>query len=161
MPEIDMKLGASWLLSTLLLIFAMAGLAVVVVYITDLRMQLAMIVWLLAATVYHVLRDGVRTLPSSWKQLHVSTQGELQLINRAGQVYSTNLAGSSWVHPWLTILHLEKPASHDFWRPGFPPLILLACADVDACRRLQVWLRWWRHWNDQCLADVDREEVSA
>ena len=152
MPGIDMKLEASWLLSALLLIFAMAGLAIVVVYIADWRVQLTMTAWLLATTAYHVLRDGAHTLPSSWKQLHVSTQGGLQLINRAGQVYSPKLAGSSWVHPWLTVLYFEKPTDDVWWHLRLPPVILLADANADDCRRLRMWLRWWRH-SDRSQAD--------
>lgn len=146
-----MKLGASWWLSGLLFMFALAGLAVIVVYVADWRVQLALATLLLATTVYYVLRDGVRTLPGAWRHLHVSAQGELRLINRAGQACSPKLAGSSWVHPWLTVLHFENPAddafwaNDAFWQPGLPPVILLVCADVEACRRLRVWLRWWRH----------------
>lgn len=145
MPEMNMALHPSWWLSGLLLLVTIAGLVVIVFYIADGRLQFALTALMLATTAYHVLRDGLRTWPSAWKHLHVSVQGELRLTNQAGQEYHPKLAGSSWVHPWLTILHFEKPADSAFWRSGLPPVILLAGADDDACRRLRVWLRWWRH----------------
>jgi len=145
MPEVDMHLEPSWLLFTLLLIFALAGLAVIAIYIADWRVQLALAALLLATTAYHVLRDGLRMLPNAWKQVRISAQGELRLTNKTGQKYYPKLAGGSWVHPWLTVLHFEKSADDAFWQPGLPPLILLAETDADICRRLRVWLRWWRH----------------
>lgn len=145
MPEIDMRLEPSWLLSILLFIFALAGLVVIAIYISDWRIQLGLAALLLATTAYHVLRDGLRSLPNAWRHMHVSAQGELRLTNQAGQEYRPKLASGSWVHPWLTVLHFEKPANGAFWRPGLPPVILLAGADADICRRLRVWLRWWRH----------------
>ncbi len=143
LPEIDMTLKPSKLLCGLILIFTLVGLVVIAVYIADKRMQFGLGLLLLVTTAYHVMRDGLRSLPNAWKQVHVSVQGELRLTNQAGQEYHPMLAGSSWVHPWLTVLHFEKPADSVFLQPGLPPLILLA--DAEACRRLRVWLRWWRH----------------
>lgn len=148
MPEIDLTLEPSWLLSGVLLTFALAGLVVIAIYIADWNIQLALAALLLVTTVYHVLRDGLRRWPTAWKHLHVSTQGELRLTNQAGRVFTPRLAGSTWVHPWLTVLHFERPTRPVFWRLGLPPVILLGTADTDACRQLRVWLHWWRHSDD-------------
>ncbi len=153
MPEIHMTLQPSPLLTGMILAMAAVSLLMIALYIPDWRLKGFLSILLLATTIYHLLRDGLRKLPDAWKTLQITAQGELKLTDMAGRSYTPVLANSTWIHPWLTILSFKKSHDQGFWQPGLPPLILLACG-LDDCRKLRVWLRWWRHQEVEGLVDA-------
>ncbi len=145
MPEIEIALKPSIGLSTSMTVVASIGLWIIVAYVPDWRLQLALAVWLLLTTVYHVLRDGLQRFPKSWKSLHVTAHGELRVTNVTGQTFTPTLSADTTGYLWLTILNFEKNNGSVFPWTGLPPLILFMPKDADNYRRLRVWLRWWPH----------------
>ena len=68
--------------------------------------------------------------------LRVNIKGEFSVQRRGGEWLEVSVLGSSFVMPWLTILHLKIADKREY-------LVLLPDnLDADDFRRLRVWLRW-------------------
>lgn len=121
------------------------------------------------ATVFHILRDALRQLPSAWQYVQVDNKGELVLISNNGKRFKAIVKSSSYVSTYLTIILFEKLSiveedaeKHQFtvsnkllvwikslitklFMQKIPMVILPKNANVDDIRRLRVWLLWWVH----------------
>lgn len=75
------------------------------------------------------------------KALHLSTDGKCSVRLGNEQWVPAEVLGSSFVQPWLAVLHLKLEG-----RRHMLPLILLPdMLKHDEFRRLRVWLLWgWR-----------------
>ncbi|MFN0314840.1 MAG: hypothetical protein ACKVQA_07375 [Burkholderiales bacterium] len=57
---------------------------------------------------------------------------------RGGSEIQGPLRAGSFVHPWITLLHIHPPGS---WL-SYYVILVPGCAGVDDLRRLRTWLRW-------------------
>lgn len=114
---------------------------------TTLKLMAIMLV--LVSSIYFILRDILLMLPWSWQLLEVDSKGKLTLINQRGQQFQPTLADSTFIHVKLTILNFKR----DGFRFALPPVILWM-ANVDEVRRLRVWLRWAKRYDEHYQEDL-------
>jgi toxin CptA len=70
--------------------------------------------------------------------IRVNIKGEFSVRSSGGEWLAASVLGSSFVAPYLTLLHLELED-----RPGRRYVLLLPDAlAADDFRRLRVWLKW-------------------
>lgn len=97
----------------------------------------------LLATIYFVMRDGLLTLPWSWKKVELNKAGEWRFTQNNGLSLTYNIANDSFVSEYLTVLHL-LPAHYrwfKFWQHRYV-LLLQYNTEADFFRKLRVSLLW-------------------
>lgn len=146
MQAIHIQLLPSKLLWGLLGGVSIAACAILLVLPISLYLKLAIIALIVASSAFFILRDALLILPNSWKTLEVDSKGNLTLINNNNEKFQLMPAPSSFIHAGCSVLN--------FKREGFkfapPPVILLPNAEyADELRRLRVWLRWFKHAENQ------------
>lgn len=93
------------------------------------------------ASIYTILQDALLCLPWSWQLVEVTSQGQVRIHNRHGDIFEVDLLASTVSHPWLTILRFKTlPFQHGL-RSG---LMMTAwnVHDLQQYRKLRVWLNW-------------------
>lgn len=88
---------------------------------------------------------GLRQLPGPLRGLNLAMDGAFFVRLKNGEWVPAEVLGSSFVKPWLTILHLRLEG-----RRFMSPLVLLPdmLAQEDF-RRLRMWLLWgWKSGDD-------------
>ena len=139
---IQISLKPSKLLLGLLLLVSMVCCLILAQLAVPLLIKLALIMLVIFSSVYLSLRDAWLSLPSAWKKLEVSSQGELKMTNQQGIVLTPKLAKHTVVFAWFIIINFKRTS----FLNGLPPVILFGQGSEE--RKLRVWLRWWRHYDD-------------
>jgi hypothetical protein len=81
-------------------------------------------------------------MPASWKRIEVDAKGVLTVTNKRKQRFKPQLATTTFVHEHCVILNFK----HQGFSWLLPPLLLLNNTDnMDALRRLRVWLRLYKN----------------
>jgi hypothetical protein len=94
--------------------------------------------------IYIVLRDVLLLLPWSWQSVSVTSLGELRMVNQKNQVFDIDLLPSTFNHPVLTVLNFKRIPFNMGWSSS-ALITQWQVYDVQAYRRLRVWLKWWPH----------------
>ncbi|HEY0562605.1 MAG TPA: hypothetical protein VGD04_04705 [Methylophilus sp.] len=140
-PAISIILKPSFLLLGLYVGIAMlSGVAVWLVAISML-LKAMLLTLIIIATIYIVMRDVLLCLPWSWRQVVLSSQGKLTLLNQRQEEFSPRLKANSIHHPLLTVLNFKRSSLRFGWQTALiltPSLV----HDADQFRRLRVWLKW-------------------
>jgi hypothetical protein len=111
----------------------------------SIAIKVAIITLIFATSAYFILRDALLTLPWSWQVVDVDNKGVLTVTNKRGQQFQPELTSSSFIHGTCTILNFKG----DGFKLVPPPVILFTNAkNQGELRRLRVWLRWFRHQDD-------------
>lgn len=135
--RLDFKPSAR--LAVILIVAAvLACLALAVISVAFWLKLLAMAVVVLA-TSYQVMQALLRTRRSC-SALSLDSKGTWQLMTRDGNRYAATILPSSFVTPYLTILHCGLTGK---WLQ-YHIVILPDAVEREAFRRLRVWLRWGR-----------------
>lgn len=146
---IDLK--PSGLLAAMLSLIAVAASAIVWQLSLEWTLRVVLLALVMGSTVYFVLRDALLRLPQSWKTLSINTRGELEMVNRRGERFHPTLTADTFVHPYLTILQIDR-SELQF---DLPPLVLMAAqTERQQLRRLHVWLHWWSRQDDLTVAEA-------
>lgn len=121
-----------------LLVAAHLGAFAVVLAMPLVGWLMAMLVLaILLSMVYAIWRFALLRGRGAVVGLRVTRDG-LEMETCAGVWLPTIVLGSSFVSPWLTVLHLKLQG-----RRFMVPVVLLPDSLAhDAFRRLRVWLRW-------------------
>jgi len=83
---------------------------------------------------------SLRQLPGRLQGLNLAMDGTFSVRLMSGEWVPAEVLDSSFVKPWLTVLHLRLED-----RRRMLPLVLLAdMLDPEDFRRLRVWLHWGR-----------------
>jgi hypothetical protein len=107
--------------------------------------QLVIIALIILTSICFILRDALLHFSTSWKTVEVDHKGVLIITNQRGQQFQPTLAGSCFIHTHLIILNFKRTG----FRLCLSPVILLLGADnADELRRLRVWLRWSKHFDN-------------
>lgn len=112
----------------------------------SLYLKMTIIALIVMSSAFFILRDALLILPYSWKTIDVDSKGNLTLTNKNDKKFQLIPASNSFIHEGCSVLN--------FKRVGFsfalPPVILLPNAEnADELRRLRVWLRWFKHEENQ------------
>lgn len=133
---VEADLAPSRLLKRLLI--GMHGLCLVPVFLLPIHPAgIAVLSLVLAASLIH----SVRQLPGALRGLSLAMDGTFSVRLKTGAWAPAEVLESSFVSPWLTVLHLRVDR-----RRSMLPLVLfsdmLAREDF---RRLRLWLLWgWK-----------------
>ncbi len=139
------------LLPSKLLLALLGGVSIVCCFILMslpilLSLKFVIIALIIASSAFFILRDALLILPNSWKTIDVDNKGTLTLINKSGQQFQLTPAPSSFIHKACSVLNFERKS----FKLAPPPVILLPNAEnADELRRLRVWLRWFKHEENQ------------
>jgi toxin CptA len=124
----------------LLVVLAIAHLVVLVIVLTmpmsywiTSALTIAVLTSMWHAIWHHALLHGNHGATA----LKVSGN-KLEVMLRSGVWFPTQVLGSSYVSPWLTVLNLRL----DGRRLAMHVVLLPDALDHDDFRRLRVWLRW-------------------
>lgn len=101
-----------------------------------LALSLALVVSLICYGYRHVLRKSGEAVDG----LHLAADGTFSVRLRQGGWQPAEVRGSSFVQPWLTVLHLSLEGR----RFGIALVLLPDMLPCEDFRRLRVWLRWGR-----------------
>jgi toxin CptA len=94
---------------------------------------------MLIAHLAHCVRWHAFLLPAGAAAvIEINSNNEFSLETRSGERHEYDVLGSTYVMPYLTVLHLQQRESRDVKRVALLPDSLHA----DDFRRLRVWLRW-------------------
>jgi toxin CptA len=146
---IEITFEPSFLLLGLLFTIAIVSAIITAMLPIIFLVKLTMIILIVFASLYYILRDCLYLLPWSWQHIEVNRFGELRLINREGQVFSPTIHASSVVNSQLIVLNFESKSIKKGIFNHLPSLILfLNATNIEQHRLLRVWLRWWKHTND-------------
>ncbi len=104
-------------------------------------LKVPVIMLMIIAAIYYVMRDVLLCLPWSWHQVLLSSHGQLSLLNRRLELCEPVLAASSVNHPLLTVLHFNRSSLRFGWQCTLM-LMPWQITDADQFRRLRVWLKW-------------------
>lgn len=140
-PAISLVLKPSYLLLGLYSGIAMLSCVAVGVVALPWLLKALLLSLIIIATMYSVMRDVLLCLPWSWRQVVLSSQGKLTLVNASLDVFTPQLKASSVNHPLLTVLHFKRGTKRFGWQTSLmltPSLV----QDADQFRRLRVWLKW-------------------
>ncbi len=147
---IVIQLLPSPLLLGLLAVVATASAMIILILPIALPIKCAVLLLIIASTLYFILRDAMLILPWSWQTIEVNVKGVLMLTNKRQQQFKPRLAASSFTHQYLTILNCKS----DGLKWALPPVLLLPrfletfasqFEAKDALRRLRVWMRLFKH----------------
>jgi hypothetical protein len=135
---IRLDLRSSRLLGSILVVAAMMACAAIAVLPLPIWFRLAIMLPILAAAAFHVMRDAQLRLRTSILALEVGNDGTLRYLTRAHGWCDATVRGDSFVMPALTVLVLTSEGRY------FPryAVLLSDSADSEMFRRLRVWLRW-------------------
>lgn len=150
---IVIQLLPSPLLLGLLAIVATASAMIILILPIALLIKWAVFILIIASTFYFILRDVLLMLPWSWQTVEVDVKGVLKLTNKRQQQFKPQLSASSFTHQHLTILNCKREG----FKGALPPVLLLPGfarslaieGNNDALRRLRVWVRLFKHKNNQ------------
>ncbi len=101
-------------------------------------LRLAGVAVIAIAAAYSAARDACLSLPWSWRALDIDASGNVSATSKNGAQVSVRILPSSFVASYLTVLHLQLPASR--WTRYC--VILPDTVDAEPWRKLRVWLRW-------------------
>jgi toxin CptA len=147
---VNIEIKPSGLLLGLLCLISIAASIILWQLSEQMLFRLAFLLLVTITTIYFVLRDALLLLPQSWKVLSINTNGKLEMVNKRGERFQPILTGETFVHPYLTILNIERSGLHF----DLPPLMLLSGqADRQQLRRLHVWLNWSNPHQDSKLEE--------
>jgi toxin CptA len=135
---LSITLRPSWLLA--------AMLTLVCVACTTLALMLPVPLWgrglaalmLLGATAYAVLLHACLRMPHSVDAFEIGLHGQLRCHTPRHDWQETTALGSSFVTPWMTVLHLHMEGQ----RFARSVVLLPDALDAEDFRGLRVWLRW-------------------
>ncbi|HWU83009.1 MAG TPA: protein YgfX [Methylophilaceae bacterium] len=99
--------------------------------------KLGAVILILLTLRYHGLSQWQRT-PQACKALYLDSKGAWQLECADGSVHAVTILPTSFVAPYLTILHYRRAGR---WSSR-AVVIVPDAVDAEAYRRLRVWLRW-------------------
>ncbi|HWT28123.1 MAG TPA: protein YgfX [Methylophilaceae bacterium] len=99
--------------------------------------KLGAVILILLTLRQHGLKQWQRT-PQACKALCLDSKGAWQLEYADGSVHAVTILPTSFVAPYLTILHCRLAGR---WSSQ-SVVILPDAVDAEAYRRLRVWLRW-------------------
>jgi toxin CptA len=146
---IEITFEPSFLLLGLIVTIAIVSAIITATLPIIFLVKLTMIVLIVFASLYYILRDCLYLLPWSWQHLEVNRFGEFRLINREGHVFRPIIHASSIVNSQLIVLNFEGKSLKKGIFDYLPSLILFINAtNTEQHRLLRVWLRWWKHTND-------------
>ena len=133
----EIRLHPSRLLLAVLVAAHLGALAVVLVMPLAGWIKAVLVPVVLASMGYAIWRFALLRGRHTLVALKVTRDG-LEVETRAGVWLPTIVLGSTFVSPWLAVLHL-RPQGRRF----MVPVVLLPDAlGHDEFRRLRVWLRW-------------------
>lgn len=147
---IVIQLLPSPLLLGLLAVVATASAMIILILPIAIAIKWAVFLLIIASTLYFILRDALLMLPWSWQTIEVDVKGVLKLTNKRQQQFKPQLAATSFIHQYLTILNSKSAGLK--WM--LPPVLLLPSFSEsltnqsetkDALRRLRVWVRLFKH----------------
>ncbi|MDR2219149.1 MAG: hypothetical protein LBE24_01025 [Methylobacillus sp.] len=118
----------------------------------SLWVKSGIVLFMLAASAFHIMRDARLALRSSILALEVSASGELSMLTREQGWRVATVRGDSFVTPPLTVLVLAPEGQ----RLSRYAVLLPDSADAEALRRLRVWLKWGNQNRDQESGDGDQ-----
>lgn len=140
--QLDFKPSIYLSLIVTLFVFVMCGIVISTVLPIEFAWQWKMlaITMILGTAVYTVSWKAWLRLPWSYVGLRINSKNELQLSCRNGQLVAVQVADSSVVTPYLTVIRIKK--SPTFLHSKAIILLPDHIANQDAYRELRVWLRW-------------------
>lgn len=106
----------------------------------DTVLRLALSLALVLSLLYYGYRHGLRRSGAAVDSLHLAADGTFSVRLRQGDWQPVEVRGSSFVQPWLTVLHLGLAGQ----RRGLALVLLPDMLPREDFRRLRVWLRWGR-----------------
>jgi toxin CptA len=124
----------------------LGALAVVLAMPLEAWLKSGLVLVAAASMGHALLHFGMLHGPNAVVALKLSGAG-LEAETRAGAWFPATVLGSSFVSPWLTVLHLKLEGR----RFVLPVVLLPDSLAADDFRRLRVWLRWgaaFRHGAD-------------
>ncbi len=134
---VEAVLLPSRLLAVLLLGMHAAAALLALSVPLDMPVRLVLLAAVAASLAYHGNREILRRSRNSVQAVHLAADGTFSI--RFGSSWlQAEVQGSSFVRPWLTVLHL-KPQGRRF---GMPLVLLPDMLRTEDFRRLRVWLRW-------------------
>jgi len=150
LPSISITLKPSFvILGCYFLISILCCISIYISSITSIVKILSLIIVVICFT-YVVLRDVLLYLPWSWHVISVTSIGELRLKNKRNQIFKIQLLPSTFNHPVLMVLNFKRTPFLLGWRCSVM-LTPWQVDDVQAFRRLRIWLKWWPHHPDLVL----------
>ena len=145
MQSIKIKLQPSYVLLDVLLSISMLACVSVIIVAIPFWIKLCLLAAIIFSTVYFILRDALLVLPWSWQVIVVTTSGELRLTNSQGEQFTPALHATTFIHPWLVILNLQKAELDKWFHLPLNPVLVFPSQQEAQHRQLRVWLKWWIH----------------
>lgn len=140
--SIIIQLQPSSLLLGLLLAVATVSSLVLLMLPVAITIKLVIFGLIVLSSAYYIARDAVLVLPWSWQTIEVDSRGVLTLINKRQQRFKPQLASTTFVHEGYVILNLKSQGV----KLALPPVLIFSNAhNLDALRRLRVWLRLYEN----------------
>ena len=94
---------------------------------------------------YFSCRDALLVFPWSYTSLNINVKNQLQLVRKDGKQLDVNVQENTVVTAYLTVLNCQLQEATYFQRLLPLHIVILPDAiDADDCRRLRVWLRWYK-----------------
>ena len=161
---IHIQLKRSYLILGLLIVISIASSLIMFVLPLMLMFKLAMILCVIASSIYFSLRDALLMLPNSWQFLDIDTKCQLIMSNQRKQSFKLLLADSTFINSRMVLLNFKSSG----FKLALPPIILFTTHDnANNLRRLRIWLRWGKPANQpqedllEGLAEEDLIEVKG
>ena len=129
----------SRLLAALLTAMHLLALLPLLLAPLDTALRLALSLALVFSLLYYGYRYGLRQV-GAVDGLHLAADGTFSVHLLQGDWQPAEVRGSSFVQPWLTVLHLGLAGR----RGGLALVLLPDMLPREDFRRLRVWLRWGR-----------------
>jgi hypothetical protein len=144
LPSIHVILKPSYvILGYYFFISTLCCVSILIVMIPSIVKVLSLVIITLSF-IYIVLRDVLLLLPWSWQSVTVTSLGQLRLVNQKNQVFDIDLLPSTFNHPFLTVLNFKRMPFEMGWCSA-TLITPWQVYDMQAYRRLRVWLKWWPH----------------
>ena len=107
MQPISFSLKPSYLYAYSLILIGLLGILSFCFAPIHILLKIIWGVLITFATVFYVLRDALRQLPSAWQHIQVDNKGELVLTSIDGKRFKAIVKSSSYVSAYLTIMLFE------------------------------------------------------
>lgn len=128
----------SRLLAALLTAMHLLAVLPVVLVPLDAVLRLMLALALVCSLLYYGYRHGLPQSGAAVDGLHLAADGTFSVHLRQGDWQPVEVRGSSFVQPWLTVLHLDLAGR----RRCLALVVLPDMLPREDFRRLRVWLRW-------------------
>ncbi|MEZ0231267.1 MAG: protein YgfX [Methylophilaceae bacterium] len=150
MKLIALDLTPSYYMVAILAIASFLAASVVMFMPLHILLKLFVLGLVVAATIFHIMRDALLVLPQSPQKIEVNNRNALYISDKSGNRYAAAILSSSFVASYLTILNLK--ISGKFWSRSI--ILMPDSASSAEFRQLRVWLKWS---DQEALDDVPDE----